>query len=431
MQKNTSAENPPPIPPPIPPHVPAPVLSHVPPPVPPTVEGPVEAPETMLRPIDAPAPTPDPEPQRVHLYMPIDVRSASLALLALLASVYALHWASAVFIPLLLGLLTSYALSPAVDRLQRWRIPRAIGAALLLLGLLGGMGSMAWALADDATALVESLPEAAEKLRTSMRTTRGAPEGAIDKVQRAATKLEQAAEESSAAAPTTSKGVTRVQIERPRFNIKDYLWTGTLGLVALVGQAVLVIFISYFLMVSGNSFRRKMVRIAGPTLTQKKITLLALDEITGQIHRYLLVQLFTSVGVGVVTWLALLWIGLERAAVWGVAAAVLNLVPYIGSLVITAGLALVGFLQFGNIGMALLTAGASLFIHTLSGQLITPWLTSRASRLNPVAVFVGALAWGWLWGIWGLLLGVPLLMVAKTVCDRVDDLNSIGELLGD
>ncbi len=367
---------------------------------------------------------------RVHLHMPIDVRSVSLAVIAALASVYALHWAAAVFIPLLLGLLLSYSLSPLVDRLQRWHVPRALGAGVLLLAVLGGLGATAWSMADDAAALVESLPSAAQKLGQAFRGARGAPESAMQKVQRAATQLEQAAEESGAAAPAVSRGVTRVQIERGHFNIKEYLWTGTLGLVAFAGQTMLVFLIGFFLMASGNQFRLKMVRIAGPTFSKKKITVQALDEVTGQIHRYLMVQLVTSLGVGVVTWLALLWIGLERAAVWGVAAAVLNLVPYLGSIVITGGLALVGLLQFGTPGMAALIGGVSLAIHLVSGQLVTPWLTSRASRLNPVAVFVGMLAWGWLWGLWGLLLGVPLLMVVKTVCDRVDDLNPVGELLG-
>jgi predicted PurR-regulated permease PerM len=377
-----------------------------------------------------PDPDPDPDPVRTNLQMPIDVRSVSLGLLATLASVYALQWAAAVFIPLLLGLLLSYALSPLVDRLQRWHVPRAVGAAALLLAVLGGLGATAWAMADDAAALVESLPDAAQKLSEAVRSAHGAPEGAMQKVQRAAARLEQAAEESGSATPQVSRGVTRVQIERSHFNIKEYLWSGTLGLVGFGGQAMLVCLIGFFLMASGNQFRLKMVRIAGPTFSKKKITLQALDEITHQIHRYLTVQLVTSLGVGIVTWLALLAIGLERAAVWGVAAAVLNLVPYLGSIVVTGGLALVGLLQFGTPGMALLTGGVSLAIHAASGQLVTPWLTSRASRLNPVTVFVGMLAWGWLWGLWGLLLGVPLLMVVKAVCDRVDDLKSIGELLG-
>jgi predicted PurR-regulated permease PerM len=385
--------------------------------------------------VDSPAefrPIPDAaaEPVHVHLHAPIDVRSVSLALLVLLASVYMLHWASAVFIPLLLGVMCSYTLSPAVDRMQRWHVPRPIGTAALLFVVLGGLGSLVYSLNDEATALVESLPDAAQKVRGSLRVAGGASHSPIQKVQRAAAELEQAAEESGLAAQPASKGVTRVQIERPHFNIKDYLWSGTLGVVGLVGQSLVVLFVTYFLIASGDSFRRKMVKIAGPTFSKKKITIQLLDEITGQIQRYLLVQVLTSVLVGVATWLAFAWIGLEHAAVWGVAAAVLNLVPYLGSIVISGAAALMGFLQFGTLGMALLIGGMSLVIHTLSGNLLTPWLTSRASRMNPVVIFVGVLAWGWLWGIWGLLLGAPLLMVVKAVCDRVEDFRPIGELLG-
>jgi predicted PurR-regulated permease PerM len=365
-----------------------------------------------------------------QLPLSVDVRSAALALIALLASLVTLKWAAAVFIPLLLGVMTSYALSPVVDWLRRWHIPRAIGSALLLLARVGGMVVTGYSLSDDATALVESLPDAAQKLRESLHSANNSPEGAIGKVQRAAAKLELAAEENGNATPLASRGVTRVQIEKPHFNIKDYLWSGTLGLVGFVGQAMVVGFIAYFLMTSGNHFRRKMVKIAGPTFGRKRITIQVLDEITGQIQRYLLVQLFTSVLVGAATWAAFLWLGLEHAAVWGAVAAVLNLVPYLGSIAVCGGAAGVGFLQFGTLGMALVIGAVSLGIHTLSGNLLTPWLTSRASRMNPVAIFVGVLAWGWLCGIWGLLLGAPLLMAVKAVCDRVDDLKPIGELLG-
>ena len=230
------------------------------------------------------APEPEPEPQRLYLHMPIDVRSVSLAAIALMLSIFMLHWASAVFIPLLLGVMASYALSPAVQRMQRWRIPRAIGAAVLLTAIVCGFGSMLYSLSDDATALVDSLPDAAQKLREAVRAEPGAADGPIEKVQRAAAKLEEAAGASGSAAPAAIKGVTRVQIERPHFNIKDYLWGSTLGLVGLMGQAMVVLFITFFLLASGDSFRRKMVRIAGPTFSKKKITIQVLDDITGQMR---------------------------------------------------------------------------------------------------------------------------------------------------
>ena len=370
-----------------------------------------------------------PEPERVLLHMPVDIRSMSLVVLAGLASLFVLHWAKAVFIPVMLSVLFSYAFSPVVNWMEIKRVPRWLGAALLLLAILGVIGSTAYSLRDEAAQLLESLPAAAQKFRQAVKTRGGRSDSTLETVQKAASQIEQAAQESGAVSGAT-RGAVRVVVERARFDVKDYLWTGTIGLITLIGQTTAVIFLTYFLMLSGDTFRRKLIKLAGPSLSSKKITLQALNEITGQIQRYLQVQLLTSVLVGVLTWLALLAIGLDNAAVWGIAAGVLNLVPYVGALVTAAASALVGFLQFGSLNMALLVAGASLLIHPLVGNLIPPWLTSRTGRMSPVAVFVGLLAWGWLWGVWGLLLGIPILMIVKSICDRVDDLKPIGEFLG-
>ena len=370
------------------------------------------------------------EVSRAPVHMPVDVRSVSLAVLAMLATVFMLRWASAVCIPVMVGLLFSYGLSPVVDWLARRRIPRALSAAVLVLGIVSGAGATVYSLSDDAGKLVESLPMATQKLRQSIRVMQGKQDTTLTTMQKAASQLEQAAEDSSRAAPV-DRGVQRVQIEKPKFAVRDYLWTGTMGLLAMLGQVGVVALITFFLMASGDTFRRKLVKLAGPTLSRKKVTLQALNEIHDQIQRYMLVQIFTSGVVGVATWLCFLAIGLEQAAVWGIAAGVLNLVPYLGNVIITAGSAMVGFLQFGSLEMAFLVAGISLVINSIEGFLLTPWLTSRASKMNPVAIFVGVLAWGWLWGAWGLLLGVPILMVIKAICDRVEDLKPIGEFLGD
>ena len=363
-----------------------------------------------------------------HLQMPVSIRSVSLAVIAFLAGLFMLHWAKAVFIPFMVGLVFSYALSPIVNWLESRRIPRVLGAGVLLLALMGAIGSTAYSLSDEAAQLVDSLPAAVQKFRQTIKTRQGGAGNPLESVQKAAAQIEQAAQESSVA--STSRGLTRVVIEPAGFNIKDYLWTGTIGLATLAGQTTVVIFLTYFLMVSGNTFRRKLIKLAGPSLSSKKITLHALDEITGQIQRYLQVQLATSALVVVLTGLALWGLGLENAAVWGIASAVLNLVPYVGSIVMAVLSGGVAFLQFGSSNMAMLVVGASLVIHTIVGNLITPWLTGRASRMNPVAVFVGLWAWGWLWGVWGLLLGMPILMIVKSVCDRIDDLKPISEFLG-
>ncbi len=383
-----------------------------------------------------PAPEPTSEPPtlqppdvpRVLLHMPVDVRSVSLALIALFLGIGMLHWASAVFIPLMLSVLLTISLQPAVQWLHRWRVPRALAAGLLLMAIIGGLGGTAWSLSEGASQLVDSLPVAARKVRDAVRM-RVPGVSPLDTMQKAATQLEQAASES--VPPQTRRGVQRVVIERPPFNIRDYVWSGTMGLASAVGQMTVVVFLTFFSLASGSLFRRKLMRIAGTSLERRKITMEVLDDITGQIQRYLLVQVFTSVLVGLATWAAYAALGLQNAAVWGVVAAALNLAPYVGSLLVTGSSALVAFLQFGTLDMALAIGGASLIIHTLIGNLVTPWLTSRTSRMSPVAVFVSVLAWGWLWGLWGLLLGIPVMMVVKAVCDRVDDLRPVGELLGD
>jgi len=365
------------------------------------------------------------------VHVPVSVRGASLLILAFLGSVFMMHWAQAVLVPLLLGLTFSYAIAPLVNRLERLRMPRALGAGLVLLALLGIIGGTAVALQDDAVAFVESLPEAAQKIRQTARANRNKPETTIEKVQKAATELEKAATESStAAAPELARGVTRVQIERPRFSIHEYLLTQTPTMLGALGQATIMVFLTFFLLVSGDSFRRKLVKLAGPTFARKKITVQALDEITDQVQRYLRGQVLISVIVGTATWLAYWAIGVDHAAVWGVLAMVLNFIPYIGSIVLTGASGMAGFVQFGSVDMGLLVGATSIALHTLSGNLLTPWLTSRTSQINPMVVFVGVLAFGWLWGVWGLLLGTPVLLMIKAVCDRVDDFKPLGELLG-
>ena len=382
--------------------------------------------DTVKLPIE-PASTPRARP-RLLLRTPLDVRSTALVVIASLLTIYALRWAAEIVIPVLMGLLFSYALTPLVDRLVRLRVPRALGAAVVMVALVGGLGWGTWSLSDQANDLIASLPDAAAKLRDTLHPRRHDPSpSTIEQVQKAATTLEQA---TLASASRSTPGVAKVQIVKPTFNIQDYLFTGTVRAAAAAAQAMVVAFITYFLLAAGDTFRRKLARIAGPSFAKRKITVQALDEITQQVQRYLLVQVLTSVIVGVATALAFWALGVNNAAVWGAVACVLNLVPYVGAAVVCASSGVVALLQFGTVQMALAVGAVSIVMHIVSGYMLTPWLTSRTSRLNAVVVFIGVLAWGWLWGVWGLLLGTPILMALKAVCDRVDDLKAVGELLG-
>ncbi len=388
--------------------------------------------------------------QRLLLHMPVDVRSVSLAILALLASLAAMQWARTVLIPILLGVMMSYALTPAVSRLHRWGVPRAVGAAVLLISIASALTLGTWSLKGQASALLDTLPQVTAKVRELTRNESGS-ESPMEKVQRAAVELEAvtatatpaSAASAASSVPPGSAGTARARAvpaqklastpapaEHSRIDIRSYVLTGTMGVISFLGQVAIVFLIALFLLASGNSFRRKMVKLAGPKLSQKKVTVETMDEISDQIQRYLLVQLAISVLVGVITGLAFYAIGLEQAAVWGVVACLTNLIPYLGAILVGLGAAVVALVQFGTIDMALLVCGSSFAIHTVVGNLLTPWWMGRASRLSPVAVFVAVLLFGWLWGTWGLFLGVPILMVVKSICDRVEELHGIGELLG-
>lgn len=223
--------------------------------------------------MDAPAPTPD-DPANAHADStpprPPNARERSLSVLALLGCLFALQWAAAVLIPLVVALVVSYALAPVVTALQRVPVPRGIGAALVITTLAGSLGWTLYALGDDASALVESLPQATQRVRDSLRDHRGDSESTIDKVQRAAAQLEQAAHDGGIAPTRTRGGAARVRIEQPPFDITEFLWMGTLGLAATFSQPMVVVFVSFFLLASGDSFRRNFVRIAGPSFARRR-----------------------------------------------------------------------------------------------------------------------------------------------------------------
>jgi predicted PurR-regulated permease PerM len=375
---------------------------------------------------DAPGVIPS-GPEPIALQMPVDVRSVALSILAGAATIMLLRYMQDVFIPLVLGGLLFYALDPFVDRLERLKVPRAVAAAAVLLLLVGGTIGIAYALRFQAIAVVEQMPTAAQRFRDAFRGQRGQP-GTFSRMQEAAKEIEKTAD--TVAGNDTTRDVTKVQIEEPAFAARAYLWAGSLGALSLAGQAVMVLLLTFFLLLSDDLFKRKLVE-GVPTFTSKKLTVQVLDEIADQIERFLLVQLFTSCVVGLITWAALWAVGLQQPAVWGLAAGVFNTIPYFGPVIVTGALGVVAFLQFGTFTMALAVAGIALAITSLEGWFLTPMLLSRAANMNQVAVFVGLIFWSWIWGVWGMLLAVPMLMVVKAVCDHIEDLQPVGQFLGE
>jgi predicted PurR-regulated permease PerM len=189
-----------------------------------------------------------------------------------------------------------------------------------------------------------------------------------------------------------------------------------------------VLCLTYYLLAAGDLYKRKLVRIV-PRLAHKKITLQILAEIDRQIERFLLARAAISLIVGVAIWLSFRVIGVENAGIWGVLSSVLFTIPIAGPTIVIAAAAVAAFVQFGSLAMAAALAAICLAIGALEGNVLTPWLMGRVGAMNAVAVFISLLFWGWIWGIWGLFLAVPITAAMKAVCERIPDLSPMAEFL--
>jgi predicted PurR-regulated permease PerM len=353
--------------------------------------------------------------------MIVAIRNAVLVIAAI-AVIWALHWASEFVIPLVVGVFTASWLTPVVNRLERMHIPRPLGAAMVLIAFLAGVTAIGYSLRDDAQALINALPAAARHVQTAVNQAMHEPSGWLHHLNSAVARVAPMANGSTTdsasaanAAPPVGFPGTLVQ------------WSAT-ALSALADFGV-ILFLIYFLLAAGDMFRRKLVTAVAGGLARRRVTVEMLTEIGAQLQRYLVVLVITNVTVGILTGLAFWAMGVEHAAVWGVATAVLHVVPYLGAAIIAVASALVSSLQFESLGHGAMVGGAAIVLSTLVGMLLTISLASRASSMNAAAIFIGLLFWGWLWGIAGLLLGTPLMMAIKVVADRVESLHWISGFL--
>ena len=353
--------------------------------------------------------------------------NVSLGVLAVIAFVAALYLARAFFVPLLIGILASYTLSPVVGWLKKCHISRPAGAALVLAVLVGSLSWILFSLSDDAAAMIDKFPEAARKLRQNLSDARTSGPTALQNMQEAAKQLEGAAADAGA---KPGARVVPARASEPSAWLRDYALAQSALLFTVVGQAPIVLLLTYFLLASGAHFRLKLVQFVGPSLSRKKDAVRILEEVDVQIQRYLLTMLMTNALVGVGTWLAFEALGMEQAGVWGVVAGVLHFVPYLGPASVAFAGGMAGFLQFGSLLHALAVAGVSLLVSGAVGLGFATWLQSRFAGVNAAVLFIALLFFGWLWGVWGLLLGGPLVAIAKVICDRVESLKPVGELLG-
>lgn len=373
--------------------------------------------------MNTPAEASDAKPDRIA-----SASRIALIVLGTLAVLYTLHLMRAVLIPVAIGLLITYPLEPVVAWLARRRVPRSLGSALVLLLTLAPLSLAGYALSSEVAAIADRLPVAAKRITREVERMRRSGTGPLHKVQETATVLEQSAskvEGSKAPAP----GVTRVEVQPPKFSATDLLWSGSIGAITVGGNVLMTLFLIYFMLASGDLYRRKLAKIAGRA--QQKLTGEILDDINSRIGRYLLALLTSNVVVSLVSWAAFTWLDLDQALTWAVVAGSLNTIPYFGPVLVTIAIGVVAGVQFGTLAKIAAVCGAALAITAIEGWVLTPLLMGKAAKMNAVAIFVSLLVWTWIWGVWGTLLAVPMMTILKAVSDRVEGLDWVGELLGE
>ncbi|HET6718140.1 MAG TPA: AI-2E family transporter [Rhodocyclaceae bacterium] len=357
----------------------------------------------------------------------------ALTVLATIAVVFALDWAQGFVISLLLGVLFAYTLNPLVAWLERIRLPRLAGTTLVMLGVVGALVMGTYSLRGQIETIFDQLPEAAQKISARMTRLGKVQGNTMQTVQSVANVIEKAAHqaEATAGAANSRPAATRFVSEASGFRLGNFLWAGSMGIAGLMAQASMVILLTFFLLLGGNDYKRKLVRLAGPTLAKRKITVRILDQINASIQRYMFMLLATNLLVGLLTWLALRAFGLENAGAWAVAAGLLHVIPYFGPALTAGAIGLAGFMQFDTPTTGLLLAATSLGIATFVGTFVATWMIGRTARINVTALFVALLFWGWLWGVWGMLLSIPITVIVKVLAQHVPSLDAVAELLSD
>ena len=364
-------------------------------------------------------------------YVPVDARGLALGILATVSLVFALDWTQTFLVPLLLGILFAYTLSPFVAGLQRIRIPRVLATSMVMATVICTVVLGAYSLRGQMQTILAQLPEATSKLSGGLASMRDDPGGNMQKVQSAVGEIEKATSQVTSVSPDLNQRPVHVVIDTPGFKLGDFMWARSLGALGFVGQAAMVMFLVFFLLAGGDTFKRKLVRITGPSLSKRKITVAILDDINASIQKYMFMLLITNVLVALLMWIAFRWIGLDNAGAWAVTAGLLHVIPYLGPLAIAAATGMAAYMQFDSFMMALLVSGVSLAIATLIGIFATTWMTGRIARMNAAAVFISLLFWAWLWGVWGMLLGIPIIVILKVVSQHVEQLQPVAELLGE
>jgi predicted PurR-regulated permease PerM len=343
-----------------------------------------------------------------------DFRTTGIVGLFVLGLLYTMYFARGFLLPIAIAVILNLLLSPVVRGLKRLRVPEPIGAALVVVSLIGTLGFGVYALALPAQQWLARGPESLDRLQGKLAELRRP----VEAVSRTAERVERAAKSNDGPAPTEVV-VRGPSLSARLLGVTQDVLTGTLSVVLLL----------YFLLAAGDLFLSKLVRVL-PQFGDKKKAVTIIKETEVSISRYLGTIALVNIVQGVATGLAMWAIGLPNPALWGVLAAVAEFVPYVGSLAMLAVLGLVGMMTFDSLGHAAVAPAVYVVLNLLQSNVLTPLALGRRLALNPVAIFVGLAFWVWVWGLPGAFLAVPIIATLKICCDHIEFLAPVGEFLG-
>ena len=359
-------------------------------------------------------PEPAPRPENPELALPAGIGlSVAPTIIAVLVVFYTLYFAASLLVPIAAAVLLSMLLAPIVQFLERLYVPRLLASAIVVLATVGLIGTGIIALAVPAQSWIEKAPESLRKIEQGLFSNRNP----LDGIKKVTDQLQEAAQSGDTAGPQ------KVRVVQPA--ITDLVLSGTPRVIASIISVTILVF---FLLASGDVFLRKLVTVI-PTFRDKKRAVEITRQIETDISFYLLNFTLMNVGLGIVMAVATSLLGLPNPLLWGALVAVLNFVPYVGAITSMAILTMAGIQTFDNVPQALAAPGILVVLMMVSAAVIAPAVLGRRLLLNPVAIFISILLWGWLWGIVGVLLAVPLLATFKIVCERVEPLHPIAEFL--
>lgn len=346
---------------------------------------------------------------------PFGVRSIALTGLFILASFYTLYFGRAFFLPIVLALLLNFLFSPMVRALKKLRIPEGLSAGVVVFGLLGGLALGVYQLSTPAYEWAQRAPQTMRRLEAKLRDFKKP----VQTMSKATEQVEKITQVGGGKATPTVEVRTESLGERVFSQATD-----------LVANGMVMFILLFFLLASGDLFLRKLIRVL-PSLADKKKAVEIARQIETDISAYLVTITMINIGLGIAVWGITTLLGVPNPLLWGVLAMVTNYIPYLGAIIMIVVLAMVGFLTFKDTTQALMVPLSFVGLNILESYIVTPMVLGRRLTLNPVVIFLGLTFWGWLWGITGALLAVPIMVVFKIFCDHSEPLRPLGEFLGD